>query len=351
VPPFERDPEPLTSHRTTARSILLVMLGLAAGIGSQSLHAQTYAGTGGDLGPKQPTSSAPTASTPSTPSSTTRPKPKPVVLGNRLIFPVVGPVQYTDDFGAPRADGRHEGNDVMAAKKSLAVAVENGTVKFGHNSAHAGCYLYLYGKSGTYYLYIHLNNDVTMGNDNRGKCGPGMSYVKGLRDGQKVKAGEPIGYVGNSGDANGTAPHLHFEVHPHGGAAVDPYPYLNRALRLLFALKRGSTFTLNLSGTVAAAGLTAEGSVKEAVSTVRTFPSGYRTKGVARTIQIWLPDTATVERKANGAIRTVTNPAAVLKKKASLQISTASAACTLQAQIGAANALVANRVVVGPSAR
>jgi Peptidase family M23 len=350
VPPFERDPEPLTSHRTTARSILLVLLGLAAGVGSQSLHAQTYAGNAGDLDPKQPTTSAPTTSAPSAPSSTTRPKPKPVVLGNRLIFPVVGPVQYTDDFGAPRAGGRHEGNDVMAAKKSLAVAVENGAVKFGHNSAHAGCYLYLYGKSGTYYLYIHLNNDVTMGNDNRGKCGPGMSYVKGLKDGQKVKAGEPIGYVGNSGDANGTAPHLHFEVHPHGGAAVDPYPYLNRALRLLFALKRGSTFTLNLSGTVAAAGLTAEGSVKENVSTVRTFPSGYKTKGVSRTIQIWLPDTATVERKANGVTRTVTNPAAALKKKASLQISTASAACTLLAQIGAANALAADRVVVGPLA-
>ena len=101
---------------------------------------------------------------------------------------------------------------------------------------------------------------------------------------------------------------------------------------------------------MAAAGLTAEGSVKENVSTVRTFPSGYKTKGVSRTIQIWLPDTATVARKANGVTRTVTNPAAALKKKAALQISTASAACTLQAQIGAANALVANRVVVGPSA-
>jgi len=347
VPPFERDPEPLTSHRTTARSILLVLLGLAAGVGSQSLHAQTYGGSDG-LGAKSATTtSAPATSAPSTTSSTPRPKPKTVPIGNRLIFPVVGPVQYTDDFGAPRPGGvRHEGNDIMAAKKSLAVAVENGTVKFGHNSAHAGCYLYLYGKSGAYYLYIHLNNDVTMANDNRGKCGPGMSYVKGLKNGQKVKAGEPIGYVGDSGDANGIHAHLHFEVHPHGGGAVDPYPYLNRALRLLFALRRGATFTLKLNGSVA--GLTDGGSLKELVSTVLTFPTGYKTTGVKRTIQLWLPDDATVQRKANGVVRTVTNPAAALKKKAPVQIATASAAATLQAQIGAADALVANRVLVLP---
>ena len=79
----------------------------------------------------------------------------------RLIFPVVGPVSYTDDFGDARGSGRHEGNDIMAAKKSLAVAVEAGTVKFWTTSWRAGCMLYLYGKSGTTYLYIHLNNDRT----------------------------------------------------------------------------------------------------------------------------------------------------------------------------------------------
>ena len=85
----------------------------------------------------------------------------------RLIFPVVGPVTYQDDFGQPRPGGPHQGNDILAAKKSPAVAVEAGTIEFWTKSATAGCMLYLHGDSGTTYLYIHLNNDLTMGNDNR----------------------------------------------------------------------------------------------------------------------------------------------------------------------------------------
>ena len=64
--------------------------------------------------------------------------------------------------------------------------------------------LYLYGDSGTTYLYIHLNNDVTKQNDNRGTCVAGMAYAKGLKDGTHVEAGQPVGYVGNSGDADST---------------------------------------------------------------------------------------------------------------------------------------------------
>ena len=108
-------------------------------------------------------------------------------------------------------------------KKSPVVAVEDGKIKFWTTSARAGCMLYLYGASGTTYLYIHLNNDVTMANDNRGKCVAGGSYWPGLKDGAKVVAGQAIGFVGDSGDADGT-PHLHFEVHPHDGAADEPVP-------------------------------------------------------------------------------------------------------------------------------
>ena len=108
--------------------------------------------------------------------------------------------------------------------------------------------LYLYGKSGTTYLYIHLNNDVTKGNDNRGKCVPGMAYAKGLQDGASVEAGEAIGYVGNSGDADHTDPHLHFEVHPNDGGAVNPYPYLMKAERLIFPTSTKTTVTLTVTG-------------------------------------------------------------------------------------------------------
>jgi hypothetical protein len=170
----------------------------------------------------------------------------------RLVFPVVGPVTYSDDFGAPRSGWAHPGNDLMAAKKSLVVAVEPGKIEFWTHSASAGCMLYLYGRSGTMYEYIHLNNDLTMKNDNRGECKPGISYARGLKNGAQVAAGQPIGYVGDSGDANGIHPHLHFEVHPHGGSAVSPFPYLKRARTLLFAAPPKKAVALNLTGSYVA---------------------------------------------------------------------------------------------------
>jgi len=184
-------------HRLTARSLLLA---LAA---AMALAAPAFAGSAAKEG------AVPT-----------------------LIFPIVGKVQYSDDFGDPRGQGSHEGNDILADRKAPVVAVEAGKIVFWTTSANAGCMLYLYGKSGTTYLYIHLNNDVTMKNDNRGKCVPGGSYAPGLTDGQEVKAGELIAFVGDSGDANGIHPHLHFEVHPGGGAAVSPYRYLKAATPL-----------------------------------------------------------------------------------------------------------------------
>src|SRR4051794_30199959 len=139
---------------------------------------------------------------------------------------------------------------MLAAKRSLALAVEAGKIELWTTSANAGCMLYLYGESGTTYWYIHLNNDLTMKNDNRGRCVPGVSYASGLKDGAKVQAGQVIAYVGDSGDANGLHAHLHFEVHPNDGPAVSPYAYLQAAQHLLFFAKLGTPFTLALTGTV-----------------------------------------------------------------------------------------------------
>src|SRR3954470_15310366 len=150
----------------------------------------------------------------------------------QIIFPVIGPVAYSDDFGEPRPGGVHAGNDILAERHAPVVAVETGRIVFWTKSASAGCMLYLYGKSGTTYQYIHLNNDLTPKNDNRGSCVAGVSYAPTLRDGQDVRAGELIGYVGDSGDADGIHPHLHFEIHPDGGAPVSPYRWLRRAEQL-----------------------------------------------------------------------------------------------------------------------
>jgi hypothetical protein len=157
---------------------------------------------------------------------------------DRIIFPVVGSVTYQDDFGDPRGQGRHQGNDIMAARKAPAVAAEGGRVSFWTTSSRAGCMLYLYGRSGTTYLYVHLNNDLTMRNDNRAGCKLGTAYAPGLKSGERVRAGQLIGYVGDSGDADGIHPHLHFELHPNGGGAVSPYSWLRRGRKLLFAVPK-----------------------------------------------------------------------------------------------------------------
>jgi murein DD-endopeptidase MepM/ murein hydrolase activator NlpD len=144
----------------------------------------------------------------------------------QIIFPVIGPVAYSDDFGEPRPGGVHAGNDILAERHAPVVAVEAGRIVFWTTSASAGCMLYLYGRSGTTYQYIHLNNDLTARNDNRGACVPGVAYAPGLHDGDHVAAGELIGYVGDSGDADGLHPHLHFELHPGDGKAVSPFAWL-----------------------------------------------------------------------------------------------------------------------------
>ena len=152
--------------------------------------------------------------------------------------------------------------------------------------------LYLNGESGTEYLYIHLNNDLTSGNDNQGKCVPGVAYAKGLKSGAKVLAGEPIAYVGDSGDADGINPHLHFEVHPNGGAAVSPFPHLRKAKRLLFAARRGTTFTLALTGTV----VTAAGEdLQLSLDQVRSWPGGRKVKQSGQKVGVVVPETASIE--------------------------------------------------------
>lgn len=223
-----------------------------------------------------------------------------------LIFPVVGTATYTDDFGDPRGALRHQGNDLLADRRAPAVAVEAGTVKYWTTSSSAGCMLYLYGSSGTMYEYIHLNNDLTALNDNKGSCVKGTAYT--VADGAHVEAGQQIGYVGDSGDANGIHPHLHFEVHPNGKAATDPFPYLKKAARLLIAAPpAGTSFTLKLTGTFAAS----DGNeLTLNVQTLAAWPSHLKQTKLNRMLSLTLPDASLVSTMLPGAKITVwTQPA------------------------------------------
>jgi hypothetical protein len=220
---------------------------------------------------------------------------------DHIIFPVVGRVSYVDDFGAPRPGGPHQANDLVAAKRSPAVAAEAGTVKYWKTSRSAGCMLYLYGESGTIYYYIHLNNDLTLKNDNRGECVKGVAYT--VKSGARVAAGQQIAYVGDSGDADGRAAHLHFEVHPGGGRAVSPYPYLQKAYKLLFAAKPGNPFSLTLTGTVVSA--TVDRLVVN-VATSQAWPSGLTLTKLNRPITLTVPETTLVQTIAP-TLRTIAN--------------------------------------------
>jgi hypothetical protein len=278
----------------------------------------------------------PSATAPAT-KPTATPSPK-----TRLIFPLVGPAQYHNDFGEPRPIGHEEGNDILTPRHTPVVAPEAAKVKFWTDSG-AGCMLYLYGKSGTTYLYLHLNNDVSKNpntNDNRGKCAAGGSYAPGLKDGQKVAAGQLIAFSGDSGNADGI-PHLEFQMRPHDGKPVSPYKTLNRALRLMFVTAPGKTFTLSASATVVSSTLAPDASsatLKVEVKNLRVWPGGYRISGLNRDLSFTVQDTDSIQLLHTGPTPAATTVSLQrllgAKKGTSLTVTTAPAASKLEAQLG-----------------
>ena len=259
-----------------------------------------------------------------------------------IIFPVVGPVKYTNDFGSARGQSAHQGNDLMAAKRSPAVAAESGKVKYWTTSGAAGCMLYLYGDSGTTYYYIHLNNDLTLRNDNRGKCVKGVAYA--VKSGAKVVAGQQIAYVGDSGDANGGSSHLHFELHPNGGRAVSPYPWLQKAYKLLFTAKAGTPFALTLTGTVVSATIDR---LLVNVSTSQAWPMGVTLTKLNRTIAVNVPVTTIVQSMSTtGTFRNVAD-VTTAQKGNKVVVWTQPAPASLKAQRGDDGVLTSALIQLG----
>jgi len=151
-----------------------------------------------------------------------------------IVFPVDGECSFTDTFGAPRGGGTrtHEGIDIMAPKMTPVLAAVDGRIGWlndgtATSTANGLPYynLMLFGDDGNDYFYVHLNND-TPGTDD-GQGGPVYAYAPGIANGVRVLAGQHIAYVGDSGNAEDTAPHLHFEIHLGGYKnPINSYPSL-----------------------------------------------------------------------------------------------------------------------------
>ena len=163
----------------------------------------------------------PGSSIPGTPSTLVHPLPTgvaPTLSTLGYVFPVYGPATFGDSFGAPRPDivsGWHHGEDIFAPMGTPLLAVADGTVHTVGWNAIGGWRLWLRDNQGNEFYYAHLS-----------------AYSPLAVEGKHVRAGEAIGFLGDSGDADGGLPHLHFEIHPFAllslgyDGVIAPYPYL-----------------------------------------------------------------------------------------------------------------------------
>ncbi|CAA9240206.1 MAG: hypothetical protein AVDCRST_MAG76-1731 [uncultured Acidimicrobiales bacterium] len=142
------------------------------------------------------------------PGAGARPLAAPVNKGPWLC-PVQGGATFTNDWGFPRSGGRrHQGNDLFASRGTPVVASVGGSYRRSNNGL-GGISYYLQGDDGNTYYGTHMSG--------YGPVGPG-----------RVPQGAVLGFVGNTGNARGTSPHLHFEIRPGGGGAVNPFPTVSR---------------------------------------------------------------------------------------------------------------------------
>jgi peptidoglycan LD-endopeptidase LytH len=130
--------------------------------------------------------------------------------GTEPVFPVAGPATFSDDWMASRGGRYHEGIDIMAARGAPVVAVVSGTIFRIGTTPISGNRFWLRAANGDEYFYCHMDG-----------------FAPAAREGASVKAGTVLAYNGDTGDARGTTPHLHFEIHPGGGGPIRPFPLVS----------------------------------------------------------------------------------------------------------------------------
>jgi hypothetical protein len=148
-----------------------------------------------------------------------------------ITFPVAGPVTYFDDFGACRDGCRrhHEGNDVIGDRLQPLLAMHDGIIDHLVDHPTAGNGVVIRDSEGWEYNVYHVNND-TPGSDD-GRDDGTWRYAEGIVPGATVHAGQLIGWMGDSGNAEGSVPHAHVEIRRPDGAAINPYWNLRYAQR------------------------------------------------------------------------------------------------------------------------
>jgi murein DD-endopeptidase MepM/ murein hydrolase activator NlpD len=244
--------QPVPGYRgfVTALDVTLTAAhgGLPAGSELQIGHAEAYA----QAGARAPLPAAPSSPAPPEPGATAippllsaPPQVTPKLGESGYVFPVYGSSSFADTFGALRGDvsgGWHHGDDIFAPVGAPVLAVADALVFSVGWNAVGGWRLWLRDARGNEFYYAHLS-----------------AYSPLAVDGSVVRAGDVLGFVGDTGDAEGTPSHLHFEIHPvrllgrgYDGA-VDPTTYLDRWRRapqdVRFEAADDQTASAQLSGT------------------------------------------------------------------------------------------------------
>ena len=161
------------------------------------------------------------------PEGTEAGAPSPV---RPITFPVSAGASYSDTFGAPRSGGRfHEGQDLVSAKGTPLLAAVSGRItRLRHDlSGLSGNSLTITADDGWSYVYIHLNNDSPGTDDSANRFE--YAFAPGLALNNRVTAGELVGFLGDSGNAEQTIAHLHFEIHQPDGAVINAFASLRAA--------------------------------------------------------------------------------------------------------------------------